>query len=124
MVLGSLFSFGEIAGFGAAAALLSGAALYALPWARQRGRFAVGAASTFVGCVAWNLVLSENDAASLDIDAPVIPFSWQDVGSGVATFLFAALTLSVLDRREPAGQVVGAAVLAGLVATVFDLFAL
>jgi len=69
-------------------------------------------------------VLSENDAASLDIDAPVIPFSWQDVGSGVATFLFAALTLGVLDRREPAGQVVSAAALAALVATVFDLFVL
>src|SRR5215218_11381746 len=118
MVLGSLFSFGEIAGFGAAAALLSGAALYALPWARQRGRFAVGAASTFVGWVAWNLVLSENDAASLDVDAPVIPLSWQDVGSGVGAFLFTALALGLLDRAEPAGRVVGAAAIAGAVVMV------
>jgi len=90
----------------------------------SRGRFAVGAFATLAGWTAWNLVLSENDAASLDVDAPVIPLSWQDVGSGVGAFLFTALALGLLDRAEPAGRVVGAAAIAGAVVMVFDLFVL
>jgi hypothetical protein len=124
MPLAALFDLTEILGFGAIAALLVGAALYAWPWARARGRYAIAAAATLVGWTAWNLVLSENDAASLDVDAPVIPLSWQDVGSGVGAFLVTALILGVLDRAQPAGRVVGAAAIAGAIAMVYDLFVL
>ena len=62
--LAALFDLSEIIGFGAIAALLVGAALYAWPWARERGRYAIAAAATLIGRTAWNLVLSENDAAS------------------------------------------------------------
>lgn len=124
MPLAALFSFSDILIFGLIAAVLAGAALCAWPWARQRARFVVGAAGTLTGWIAWNLVLSENNAASLDVDAPVIALSWQDVGSGVGAFLFTAIALGVLDRHEPAGRVITAAALAGSVATLFDIFVL
>jgi hypothetical protein len=124
LVFGALFSFSDILIFGLIAALLAGAALYAWPWSRQRGRFLVGAGGTLAGWLAWNLVLSENNASSLDVDAPVVALSWQDVGSGVGAFLFTALALGVLDRDQPAGRVIAAAALAGAVTTFFDIFVL
>ena len=69
---------------------------------RRHGRYAIGATATLVPWTAWNLVVSENDARSLDVDAPVIPLSWQDVGSGVGAFLFTALTLGLLGPRRAA----------------------
>jgi len=123
-VLAALFGFGEIVGFGVIAAALVAAAEYARPWSRQRGRFFVAAAGTFAGWMAWNLVLSENNAATLDVDAPVIALSWQDVGSGVGAFLFTALGLGWRERDEPAGQVIAAASVAGVVAMIFDIFVL
>ena len=69
-------------------------------------------------------MLSENNASSLDVDAPVVALSWQDVGSGVGAFLFTALALGLLEREQPAGRVIAAAGLAGVVAIVFDIFVL
>ena len=63
-------------------------------------------------------------AARFTSDAPVVALSWQDVGSGVGAFLFTAIALGVRDRDQPAGRVVGAAALAGAVATLFDIFVL
>ncbi len=122
--LAALFSFGEILIFGLMASGLVAATQYLWPWTRQRGRFLVAAGGTLAGWIAWNLVLSENNAASLDVDAPVIALSWQDVGSGIGGFAFTGLALGWLERREPAGHVVGAAALAGIVATIFDIFVL
>ena len=124
LVLGALFSFSDILVFGVIAAALVGAALYVWPWARQRGRFLVAAGGTLAGWIAWNLVLSENNASSLDVDAPVVALSWQDVGSGVSAFLFTAIALGVLDRDQPAGRIITAAALAGSVTTFFDIFVL
>jgi hypothetical protein len=101
--------------------VLVGATLHAWTWARRRGRFAVAAAATLAGWTAWKLVLSENSAASLDVDAPVIALTWPDVGSGVGAFVLTALALGRLDRSEPAGRVVGAAAIAGAIAVVFDI---
>ncbi len=123
-VLAALFSFGEILITGVIASGLVAATQYARPWARRRGRFLVAAAGTLAGWIGWNLVLSENNAASLDVDAPVIALSWQDVGSGVGAFLFTGLALGWLERREPAGHVIATAALAGLVAMIFDIFVL
>jgi hypothetical protein len=105
------------------AGVLSAAALAAWPWARPRGRFALAGAATLVSWIAWHLVLNATRATGFDVDAPVIPLSWEDVGSGVAAFFASALVLGlVTERREGASRVVGAASVAGLVAMVLDLF--
>jgi len=95
----------------------------AWPWARGRGRFAVAAIATAVTFVGWRLVLGGANAAGLDVDAPVIRASWEDVGSGVLAFAATTLVLGLgADREEPARRVVGAAALAGLVVLVYDIF--
>ena len=99
--------------------------LWLWPWARQRNRFAIAGLTTFLGFTAWNLVLRHTNATGMNVDAPVIGLSWQDVGSGVLAFLATALTLGLItDRNEPARLPVGAAAIAGLVAMIFDIFVL
>jgi hypothetical protein len=53
-----------------------------------------------------------------------VAVSWADAGSGVLAFVVTALVLAAWWRREPAGQVVGTAALAGLAALVVDIFVL
>ena len=73
--------------------------------------------------VVWHLLLNATGAMGFDVDAPLIRLSWEDVGSGVAT-LFATVVIFGLgtERSEPAVRVVGAAAIAGLVATILDVF--
>ncbi len=93
------------------------------PWARRRGRFAIAAIATASTFVAWRLVLGGANATGLDVDAPVIGVSWEDVGSGILAFAATALALGLgPDRKEPALQVVGASALAGLVVLIYDVF--
>ena len=119
-----MFATRDVLGFGAVAGLIAGLSTYALPWARVRGRFFIAAVSTALGFIAWNLVISHARASGLDIDAPVIALSWQDVGSGVLAFAATSLALGVLEPAEPSGQVCLAAAIAGLTAMVFDIFVL
>jgi len=76
---------------GLIAAIFAAAGTLAIPWARVRFRFLVAALTTFLGFVAWNLVISHAKASDLDVDAPVIKLSWQDVGSGVLAFATTSL---------------------------------
>lgn len=120
-----MFAVRDILVFGVIAGLLAGAALAIWPWARRDGRFAVAAVATAAGMMAWNFVLHRSNTASLNVDAPVIALSWQDVGTGVWACTATALTLGLITARdEPARRVVGAAGIAGLVAMVFDIFVL
>ena len=120
-----MFALRDILIFGAVAGLMAGAALAAWPWARQRNRFLVAGISTTVGFIAWNLTLNATDASGFNVDAPIVPLSWADAGSGVLSFTCTALVLGlVTDRDEPSGRVVGAAAIAGLAAIVLDLFVL
>jgi hypothetical protein len=120
-----MFTVRDVLIFAAISGLLAAAVLWLWPWARRRGRFAIAGLATFAGFAAWNLVISHANAVGLDVDAPVIALSWQDVGSGVVAFLAAALTLGlVTERDEPARLPVGAAAIAGLAAMIFDIFVL
>ena len=111
--------------FGLAAGVLASIVLFGITWARRRGRFAVAGAATAVGFIAWNLILIATNAAGFNVDAPVIPLSWADAGSGIVAFTASALALGLgLERDEPAARVVGAAALAGLAAMLLDLFVL
>ncbi len=120
-----MFAIREIVLFSVVAGVLAAGALAAWPWARERGTFAVAGVGTIVGMIAWNSILQGANAASLDVDAPVIRLSWQDVGSGVWAFLVAALVLGLWYRRDAlAWRVVAAAGIAGIVAMIFDIFVL
>jgi hypothetical protein len=104
--------------------VLSLAVLAALwPWARQPRRLlALGIASA-LGIVAWNVALNVGNATGFNVDGPVLGLSLQDVGSGVLAFASTALVLGLLtERTEPAGRVVGASAIVGLVTMAVDLF--
>ena len=104
---------------------LAAAVLSAWPWARLRRRFVLAGLATAAGVIVWNLVLNLTNATGFDVDGPILSLSWQDAGSGVFAFSLAALVLGLLaERQEPAGRVVGAAAIAGLVAMLFDIFVL
>jgi hypothetical protein len=119
-----MFALREVLIDGAIAGLLCGAFVYVLPWARLRLRFVtVGVAGT-AGFVAWNLVISHAKASGLDVDAPVIALSWQDVGSGVLAFAASSLALGLVEAGEPASEPTKAAAIAGIVAMVWDIFVL
>jgi hypothetical protein len=105
------------------AGALSAAALAAWPWARARRRFVVAGITTLVSWIAWHLLLNATGALGFDVDAPIIRVSWEDVGSGVLALFATVLAFGLgTERREPAVRVVGAAAIAGLVATVVDVF--
>ena len=120
-----MFAVRDIVIFALVAGVLAAAILAAWPWARRRGRFAVAGVTTAVGFIAWNLVLNATDATGFNVDAPIIPLSWADAGSGVLAFVATALVLGLFtERDEPGSRVVGAAALAGLAAIIVDLFVL
>ena len=120
-----MFAVRDIVFFSIVAGILATAVLAAWPWARERATYAVAGAATFVGMLAWNSILHVSNTASLNVDAPVIGLSWQDVGTGVWVFLVTALVLGLWYRRDqPAWRVIAASAIAGLVAMVFDIFVL
>ena len=95
---------------------MGGLSLDALPRA-----VLVAGVTTFIGFMSWNLTLNATRAVpNFNVDAPVIPLSWADAGSGVFACLVTALVPGLLtDRHEPAHQVLSA-----FVSIVLDLFVL
>jgi len=106
------------------AAVLVFTVLYFWKWSKVHFRFALSSLSTLLGYTAWNLLQNATGAdQALNIDWPIIPISWSDVGSGVVAFAATVNTLGLLtDRNERAWQVVTASGIAGLLATLIDLF--
>jgi hypothetical protein len=122
-----MFALSDIAIFSVLAGVLTGAVLwFAWRWSRMSRRFIVAGVTFTIGFALWNLTLNATGAVpNFNVDAPVIPLSWADAGSGVFACLVTALVLGLAtDRDQPAGQVVGAAAIAGLVAIALDLFVL
>src|SRR4051812_7366737 len=122
-----MFALSDIALFAVIAGVLTAAILrFASRWSRANRRFLVAGVTSTIGFALWNLTLNATGAVpNFNVDAPVIPLSWADVGSGVFACLVTVLVLGlVTDRGEPAGRVVGAAGIAGLVAIGLDLFVL
>lgn len=120
-----MFAVRDIVLFSIVAGVLAAAVLAVWPWARERGTFAVAGVATIIGMMAWNGILHTSNTSSLNVDAPVIALSWQDVGSGVWAFLVTALALGLWYRRDAeAWRVVTAAAIAGGVAMIFDIFVL
>ncbi len=119
-----LFKTRDIFIFAVIAGMLVSVVLLALPWPRKRQRWLIAGVAAALGWIAWNLLLNETDATGFDVDAPVVMASWQDAGSGVLAFVLTALALTAYEPKELASRVVGTAVVAGLVAFVFDIFVL
>src|SRR5260370_16473266 len=89
-------------------ALASAGALYAWPRSRQRRRIVIGAAAGVLSFLLWRGVLISANGANFDIDYPLLlGLSYEDIGSGIMAFLFAALAFGLwTDRSKPAEQVV------------------
>ncbi len=119
-----LFKTRDIVVFAVIAGILVSLVLLALPWPRGRYRWLIAGLATALGWIAWNLLLNETDASGFDVDAPLVMASWQDAGSGVLAFVLAALALTAYEPKETALRIVGSAVVAGVVAFVFDIFVL
>lgn len=105
-------------------ALAVAAALYARPSSREPRRIVIASAAAVVAFLVWRAALIIANGANLDIDYPVLlGLSFEDIGSGVMAFLFAALALGLgPDAGEPARRVVTSAGLAGIAAIVVDRF--
>jgi hypothetical protein len=98
-------------------------ALYAWPWSRQRRRIVVGPIAAVVAFLIWRGALIIANGANLDIDYPLLGLSFEDIGTGVMAFLFAALAFGMgFDRAEPAQRVVTSAGLVGAAAILVDRF--
>jgi hypothetical protein len=122
-----MFAVRDILLFSVIAGVLAAGALWAAwPWSRPGRRFITAAITTTLGFAAWNLTLNATGAVpNFNVDAPVIPLSWADAGSGIFASLFTVLVLGLLtDRQAPADRVVGAAGICGLAAILLDLFVL
>ena len=105
-------------------AVLVAILLYWWKWSRGHFRFAFSSLSTFLGYTSWNQLQNATGAdQALNIDWPILPVSWSDIGSGVVVFVATVITLGALtERNETAWKVVAASAIAGLLATIVDLF--
>src|SRR5947209_6996133 len=118
-----MFSAREAVIVGPTAGILVAVLLPTWPWARLRFRYLVAGMATAIGVTAWNLALWNANATNMDVDGPVLRLSFQDVGSGVLAFAVVILALGLgTEPEEPARRVVTAAVIAGTVTMVLDLF--
>ena len=104
--------------------LAAAGAIYLRPVSRGGRRRLVGAVAAVVAFLVWRAALIIADGANLDVDYPVLlGLSFEDMGSGVMAFLFAALALGFgIDRDEPAKRVVTSAALVGAAAMLVDRF--
>lgn len=102
LVLAALFSFSDILIFGIIAAALAGASLYAWPWARQRGRFLIGAGGTLAGWIAWNLVpcADQTDVAITATLTNAAVTARRRLGCGARTGVGSAASVQRLSRRR------------------------
>lgn len=121
-----MFALNDILLSALGSAILVLIGLYSWKWSRMRYRFLIAALATFLGFAAWNILQNNTGAdKALNIDWPIFPLSWSDVGSGVAAFVVTVVALGLMtNRKEPAGPVVTASALAGLLAMLVDLFVL
>ena len=119
-----MISWGTII-YGAVLSSVVAAAVLLALGERRAGFLAVGSLAALVAPIGWNAVLRATHAREFFTDAPisVMPASWQDTGSGVATLALASLLLAVALPREPLRRaVLRTALVCGLVAFLVDVY--
>jgi len=106
-----MFQLGNILLSALGSAILVFILLFFWKLSKDRFRFAILSLSSFLCFTAWNLLQNATGADSLlNIDWPVFPMTWSDVGSGVVAFVATVIALGLLtDRNETAWRVVVAA---------------
>jgi len=121
----TVFQPGEILWTAVLAAAVVALVFAIVPFTRTPSRILTASAGTFLGWLAWNFALHTTHAATFNVDAPVVAISWADAGSGIVTFVVVALLLGLwVDRKLRASRVIAMACLAGVFATIVDLFVL
>src|SRR5262245_65432395 len=97
-----MFALSDIAIFSVVGGILTAAVRWGVwRWSREKRRFIVAGVTSAVGFALWNLTLNATGAVpNFNVDAPIIPLSWADAGSGVFAFLITALVLGLLTDAE------------------------
>lgn len=95
--------------------------------AKERGRTTLFASGVGVaaGTALWNVMLNVRHARMIDGDIPfrAFPISWQDTGTGIFSFAFAALFLLATAHREvPGRHTLKVAGIAAAIAFLFDVY--
>ena len=99
--------------------------MLAVPRWRRPGLIATTAAIGFLIPASWQLVLKVTHSYGFytDLPLPVFPISWQDLGSGIATYTVRSLVLTFgAMRHESARSVAHLALATGAVALVVDIY--
>lgn len=99
-------------------------ALYAWPSSRERRRIVIAAVATGAAFLVWRAALIIANGVNLDIDySLLLGLSFEDLGTAVMVFLFAAVALGLgTDQAQPAKRVVTSAGLASVAAMLVDRF--
>lgn len=117
-----MFPLREIIIYGVLSGALAGVVVALRHWGRPHGRAIIAAACSGLAYVGWYLLLNQVGAPGLYANLPLIPVSWNDVGSGVLAFAVTALALGLFnDPRERAEDVTRAAAMAALAVFILDV---
>jgi len=121
----TVFEPGEILWTAVLASGVVAVAFASVPATRTPSRILTGAFGTLAGWLAWNFTLHVTHSANFDTDAPLVKISWADAGSGILTFVVVALVLGLwVDRQQAASRVIAMAAMAGVLASLVDVFVL
>ncbi len=111
--------------FGSLIGPLVGVAALWLAKERQPSTLLITAAGVCTGTWLWNAMLNIRRANVIDGDIPFTPFpiSWQDTGTGVFAFAFAAgALLATVNRNQPGHRTIKLAGIAAAAALVMDIY--
>lgn len=92
---------------------------------RRRTTLIASALGVAVGTALWNVMLNVRHAVTIDGDIPlsVFPISWQDAGTAIFSFAFAALfLLTTAHADEPGRRTLRVAAIAATIAFLFDVY--
>lgn len=100
------------------------AALLVFVLDRRMTLAAIALVSAAIGPLAWNAVLRVTHANQFFTDAPIalMPASWQDTDSGIATFALAATILGLGPLSANGRRAISLAAGAGIVAFLVDVY--
>ncbi len=111
--------------FGALIGPALGIAIAWLIGERERSSLAMAAIGVFSGTWLWNFMLNIRHAGVIDGDIAFKPFpiSWQDTGTGIFSFAFAAaFLLATTCRNQPGHRSLKIAGITATAALIMDIY--
>ncbi|PXY16692.1 hypothetical protein BA062_38475 [Prauserella flavalba] len=118
-------SYPELLGGATMTAVLEVLLMLAVPKWRRPGLIATTAAIGFLVPAGWQIVLKLTHSYEFYTDLPlkIFPISWQDTGSGIATYTVRSLLLTFGPmRNQPARDVANLSMATGAVALLVDIY--